>query len=87
MHAHAPNGREHAGIVQLARAGLAHALAPESMARALGVPEEAIVRLPAPGLSRPVSLVGRRATLARPLAAAFARELERAVLALREWAA
>ena len=42
---------------------------------ALAVPRDAMARFPAPGLSRPVSLVGRQATLGRPLVAAFREAL------------
>ena len=62
-------------VVQLARAGFGHGLAPRGVAEALGCPPRTLVRLPAPGLARPVRLVGRAATLARPLAAAFRDEL------------
>jgi hypothetical protein len=48
---------------------------PRPLALALGVPARALLRLPAPGLYRPIELVGRAATLARDPAASFAREL------------
>ncbi|MHC4923437.1 MAG: LysR family transcriptional regulator [Planctomycetota bacterium] len=60
-----------ATVVQVARAGLGHGLAPRGIARALGVPTRGMVRLPEPGLARPVHLVGRRAALGRPLVAAL----------------
>lgn len=53
-----------AALVQVARAGFAHALVPRGTALALGVPAEALVALP--GLGRPVGVIGRRATLASP---------------------
>lgn len=56
-----------AALVQVARAGFAHALVPRGTALALGVPAEALVALP--GLGRPVGVVGRRATLAAPAVA------------------
>jgi hypothetical protein len=37
------------------------------------------VRLPAPGLARPIALVGRARTLSREPAASFARELQSAL--------
>jgi len=58
-------------IVQMARAGLCHGLVPMGIAEALAVPRDTLARFPAPGLTRPVSLVGRQATLGRPLVAAF----------------
>ncbi len=65
-----------AALVQMARAGLGHGLAPLGVARALGVPDDVLLR---PGLTRPVSLVGRRAAFARPRVAAFAAALSSAV--------
>ena len=54
-------------IVQMARAGFGHGLAPEEVARAFGIPSRALMRLPAPGLAIPVSLIGRKTTLGLPL--------------------
>ncbi len=51
-----------AALVQVARAGFAHALVPRGTALALGVPPEALVALP--GLARPVGVIGRHHTLA-----------------------
>jgi DNA-binding transcriptional LysR family regulator len=58
-----------AAAVQMARAGLGHALVPIGIARALGVRRP--VRLPEPGLRRSVSLAARPTTLER----AIVREL------------
>jgi DNA-binding transcriptional LysR family regulator len=74
--------QSYAAVVQLARAGFGHGLAPISLALALGVPRRALVQLPAPGLRRPLSLIGRPHTLAREPAASFARELAQAMSAL-----
>lgn len=52
-----------AAAVQMARAGLGHALVPRGIARALGVRRP--VRLPEPGLRRTVSVAGRPTTLER----------------------
>lgn len=52
--------------VQMARAGLGHALVPRGIAAAMGVPPEARRHVRRGGLARPVVLVGRAATLARP---------------------
>jgi len=65
-------------IVQLARAGFGHALAPLDVARALGVSASGLVELPRPGVTRPLGIVGRRATLSRPVAASVCAELARA---------
>jgi len=67
--------QSYTAAVQLARAGFGHALVPRPLALALGVPARALVRLPEPGLRRPIELVGRAATLARDPAASFARSL------------
>jgi DNA-binding transcriptional LysR family regulator len=65
-------------LVELARAGHGHALVPGSVARAVGVPASACIALPAPGLSRPVSVVARPTMLAQPLVQTFARALTQA---------
>lgn len=62
--------------VQMARAGLGHALVPLGIARALGVPGRQLVRLGRPRLVRPVCLVARATTLARPGLGALAARLE-----------
>ena len=53
-----------AALVQVARAGFAHALVPRGAALALGVAADALVTLP--GLGRPVGVIGRKATLSAP---------------------
>ncbi|MDA0709024.1 MAG: LysR family transcriptional regulator [bacterium] len=60
-----------ASIAQMARAGLGHGLVPIGVAQALAVPPEALIHFPKPGLTRPISLVGRSATLANPLIKTF----------------
>lgn len=62
-------------IVQMARAGFGHGLAPRAVARALGIPPAALVPLPAPGLARPISLAARRITFARPRITPFTQAL------------
>ncbi len=62
-------------IVQLARAGFGHALVPRGIARAMGVPQSALASIPAPGLSRPITLFGRKTAFQRPEVTALAREL------------
>ncbi|CAM2006997.1 LysR substrate-binding domain-containing protein [Acanthopleuribacter pedis] len=59
------------GIAQMAVAGLGHGLVPLGVARLLGVPDEQLVRLPGPTLTRPVSWVMRANTAARPLVKRF----------------
>lgn len=66
-------------LVAMAREGLGHALAPVGIVRAMGVGDRELVRLPPPGLSRPVSLVARKTSLARPGVAAFREEVLRAL--------
>jgi DNA-binding transcriptional LysR family regulator len=70
--------QSYAGIVQLARAGLGPALVPWPLAQALGAVRADVARIPAPGLTRPVTLVARKTTWARPLVARFANELREA---------
>jgi DNA-binding transcriptional LysR family regulator len=72
-----------AALVQMARSGLGHAVVPIGIARSMGVPARSLVRLPAPGLRRRVSLVGRKTTFVRPAAAAFRQALRRAVGGLK----
>jgi DNA-binding transcriptional LysR family regulator len=64
----------YAAVVQMARAGFGHALAPAGIARALGVADSRLVRL---GITRPVSIAARRLTLARPRIRALVAALER----------
>jgi DNA-binding transcriptional LysR family regulator len=73
-------------LVQLARAGLGHALVPRGIALAMGIPDGALLRLPGPGLWRPVSLVARKTTLQRPAVEAFRSALAPALAALPELA-
>lgn len=60
------------GIVQMARAGFGHGLVPLNLALAMGVPEDNIMRLPKPGLTRPICLIGRESTFEGAAAARFA---------------
>lgn len=66
-------------VAQTAVAGFGHGLVPLGVVRALKLPEHSWSLLPDPGLTRPVTLVGRRSTLARPAARRF-RDLLLAVL-------
>ena len=63
-------------IVQMARNGFGHGLAPEAVARALGIRANQLVHFPAPILTRPVSLIGRPTTLALPLVQHFYQTLK-----------
>jgi DNA-binding transcriptional LysR family regulator len=65
-------------LVELARAGHGHALVPRATALAAGIGDDQLVRLPQPGLARPVSLVGRPSMLAQPGVRAFADALRAA---------
>lgn len=69
-------------IAQMARCGLAHGLVPVGIARALGIPESRVLPFPEPGLTRPVSLVGRASAFARPAVEAFHHSLTDAVARL-----
>jgi DNA-binding transcriptional LysR family regulator len=60
-----------AAVVQLARAGFGPALVPRPLALALGARAHELRALPAPGLVRPVSLVGRKSALGRAPVQAF----------------
>ena len=73
-----------ASVVQLGRAGFGPALVPWPLARALGVPREQVRALPAPGLRRPVSLVGRKSALSRAAVVSFRTALLAAVQALED---
>ncbi|MDE2888805.1 MAG: LysR family transcriptional regulator [Gemmatimonadota bacterium] len=68
-----------AGIVQMARSGFGHGLAPVGIARALGIPDRVLIRFPEPGLSRPIALVGRSTTFARPIVRSFHRILRKSI--------
>jgi LysR family nitrogen assimilation transcriptional regulator len=69
----------YAAVVQLGRSGFGPALVPWPLARALGVPRTKVTALPAPGLRRPVSLVGRKSALSRSAVVAFRDALLAAV--------
>ena len=56
-----------ASIVQMAKAGLGHGFVPIGVAKALGVTNSKLVHLPEPYITRPVSLIGRKSTLAKPI--------------------
>jgi DNA-binding transcriptional LysR family regulator len=58
-------------IAQMARCGMAHGLVPLGIVDALGIPKKNTLPFPDPGLTRPVSLVGRSSAFARPAAEAF----------------
>ena len=62
-------------IAQIARCGLAHGLVPIGVTQSLGIPSPCLVRFPDPGLSRPISLVGRNTTFANPQVKTFHRVL------------
>ncbi len=67
------------GVTQLARAGFAHGLTPISVPLALGIPRNKLVFFPAPGIDIPVSLVGRRSMLERPMITQFYEALKKHV--------
>lgn len=64
-------------VTQLAQAGFGHGLVPLGVPRALGIPEQKLVRFPKPGIQVAVSVLGRRSTLERQIAVQFIESLER----------
>ncbi len=66
-------------ITQIAKAGLAHGLVPLGIARSLGIDQRHLIRFPEPGLTRPISLVGRSRTWARPIVQGFHASLSREI--------
>ncbi len=66
-------------IAQMAKCGLAHGLVPVGIAGALGSPESRILTFPGLGLTRPVSLVGRSSSFARPIVESFHDSLIQAI--------
>jgi DNA-binding transcriptional LysR family regulator len=58
-------------IAQMARAGFGNGLVPLGVAEALSIPRNKLVHFPEPQVEVPVSLIGRRSTLARPLVQQF----------------
>ncbi len=71
-------------IVQMACGGFGHGLVPIGVARAMGVQPKNMIALPAPGLTRPISLVGRGTTLALPLVQRFREALHQSIAAYSE---
>lgn len=55
-----------AAIVQMARHDFGHGLVPLGIAKSLGVGAKHRIAIPAPGLSRPITLVARPTTFTRP---------------------
>jgi DNA-binding transcriptional LysR family regulator len=66
-------------IAQMARCGFGHGLVPIGVTRALGIPSSSLIHFPDPGLTRPISLVGRSTTFARPLIKTFRSTLLEAI--------
>lgn len=66
-------------IVQMARSGFGHGLVPAGVAKAMGIRPKDMLSLPAPGLTRPISLVGRGTTLALPLVQSFQQGLRQSI--------
>jgi DNA-binding transcriptional LysR family regulator len=50
----------------MARAGLGHGLVPIGVSDALHIPRDRLLKLPRRGLARPIALVARKSTFARP---------------------
>ncbi len=59
--------QSHASVVQMARAGFGHCIASSALAATLGILPEQLVELPKPGISIPISVLGRASTFSRPV--------------------
>lgn len=58
-------------ITQMARAGFGHGLVPRAVAETLGIPTRKLIEFPKPGITVPVSLIGRKSTLGRTIVREF----------------
>ncbi len=70
-------------VVQLARAGFGHGLAPLGVATSLGIPAKALAVPPGGGLTRPIRVAARRSALSRPLVGAFVAALRATATGIR----
>ncbi len=70
-------------IAQMARCGLAHGLVPIGIVNALGIRNSQVLAFPGPGLTRPVSLVGRSSAFTRPAVESFRESLILALDAMK----
>jgi len=66
-----------AGVLKLAESGFGHSLVPIGVARSFKIPCSKLVRLPTPGVKRPISIIGRPTTLNRTLVKEFTTSLVR----------
>jgi DNA-binding transcriptional LysR family regulator len=66
----------------MARSGLGHGLVPLGVVDALHIQRDKVMRLPRPGLARPISLVARKSTFARPTIKRFVEVLRRKLAAV-----
>ncbi len=64
-------------VAQLALNGFGHGLVPLGVATALQIPVDTLIRLDDDGLSRPISLVARKSTFARPIVRQFHQALSK----------
>lgn len=71
------NYQTSAVVAQIARAGLGHGVVPYQVAKVLGIKKSELVNFPKPGVRIPVSIVGRRSTLARPVVRNFLESLRK----------
>lgn len=62
-------------ITQLARHGFGHGMVSLPIAQSLGISEKQVTHFPEPGIAVPVSLIGRRSTLARAISQSFYHSL------------
>ena len=58
-------------VAKLAEAGFGHGIVPMGVANTFGFSEKEILKFPYGGISRPISIVGRRSTIAKPIVQNF----------------
>jgi DNA-binding transcriptional LysR family regulator len=64
-----------AAVLKMAESGFGHGLLPIGVVRSFKIPCSKLVRLPAPGIKRPISIIGRPTTLNRTLVKKFTSSL------------
>lgn len=67
--------RNFMSVTQLSRAGFGHGLVPRNLAISMGVPSSKLMKLPGEGIKIPISLVGRKTVLDRPIVQQFYESL------------
>lgn len=64
-----------AAVIKMAEAGFGHGLVPLGVAKAFGLTSKQFIRIPKPGITRPIALFGRPTNLARNLVKDFSNSL------------